>query len=65
MARPNQFNLNKINGLGIEKRPNHPYFSRHVLKDSNIKCSNCGALMWIEEKTEGSKKKSIIFIMLL
>jgi hypothetical protein len=40
----------------FNKKPNHTNYGRHVLPPKNLLCSNCKAYMWIDEKTEGSKK---------
>lgn len=56
MARQESYDIKNIYGKNIEKRINHPNYGRHVLPDKNTICSNCKAMMWIDEKSKGSRK---------
>ena len=34
----------------------NPTYLRHFIRQRNVSCPDCNAIMWIEEKTTGSKK---------
>ncbi len=56
MCRTDEYDIKNLNGKYIEKRIHSPNYGRHVFPAKNIVCFNCKARMWMDEKTEGSKK---------
>lgn len=54
MARPALLDIRNIKGPNIVKNPNDPNYKRHVLGPKNVKCPECKALMFIDEKVSGS-----------
>jgi hypothetical protein len=46
-----------VSGENVITDINSENYARHVLKKRNIRCTDCGALMWIEEKLVASSKK--------
>jgi hypothetical protein len=59
MARPDQYDIHDIFGTGIVKYRNSPFYGRHMLKPNKLKCLNCEALMFPEEKLNGSDDNPI------
>ena len=54
MARPLIYNRANIVGQGIDTDPLSINYGRHRLSRQKIRCSNCNAIMFQEEKTSGT-----------
>jgi len=63
MARLANYNPNLIVGNGIQSslENDHPLYKRHLLREDQVICSNCGAFMYHEEKIADSTNDNPIF----
>jgi hypothetical protein len=56
MARPRDYDITNIVGKGIVRDATSPHYGRHLLRDQKLKCNNCQALMFYEEKKSGNNE---------
>ena len=62
IAKSNNFDISKIFGKYVQINSSLPNYGRHIMPQRSIKCSFCDALVWIEEKSGGNKKKPLFSI---
>lgn len=58
IARQPNFTQNMIRGEHVELNTESTNYAIHVLPKRNVRCQYCSALMWFDEKTSNSSKKS-------
>lgn len=55
------FNIDLVCGSNVVKEKNSELYGRHLIPKRNAICTNCQAILWLDERTSNSSKKNPIF----